>query len=133
MFAMLSTVVMLAAVPPANDVAADKPETTLTLGSAVEERQVVPWQDGAPAAGDTVYAWMLIKGFGGDSVEHVWIRDGVEVARHAISVGSAKRWRSWSHHKVRAGSYEVRVVAADGTELAKQAFTVPGADDAHGE
>jgi hypothetical protein len=125
MFAMLSTVLLLSATPPANDVTADKPEVQLLLGSGVEDREVVAFDEGhAPAAGDTVYAWTLVKGFPGGSVEQVWSREGVEVARHTLSIGSARRWRSWSHQRVRPGSYEVRVLGPDGAELAKQTFTV---------
>jgi hypothetical protein len=125
MFAMLSTILLLSATPPANDVAADKPEVQLVLGSGVEDREVAAYEEGhTPAAGDTVYAWTLVKGFPGSSVEQVWSRDGVEVARHTLSIGSVRRWRSWSHQRVRPGSYEVRVLGTDGSELAKQAFTV---------
>jgi hypothetical protein len=105
--------------------ATDKPEVTLVMGTGVEDRQVVPFGDGkSPGAGDNVYAWMELKGFDGDSVQQVWLRDGAVVARHTLSVGSPHRWRSWSHHRVSPGNYEVRVLGADDTELAKQAFTV---------
>jgi Protein of unknown function (DUF2914) len=108
--------------------ATDKAEVTLVIGTGVEEREVVPYDDGkSPGAGDNVYAWMQLKGFDGDSVQQVWLRDGNVVARHTLSVGSSHRWRSWSHHRVSPGSYEVRLLGSDDSELAKQSFTVTAA------
>jgi hypothetical protein len=128
MLTILTTAVMLATVAPANDVTADKADVQITLGSGVENREAIAFEEGhSPSPGDTVYAWMLIKNFSGDSIEQVWTRDGTEVARHKLSVGSARRWRSWSHQRVRAGTWEVRALAADGSELAKQTFTVSAA------
>ena len=103
----------------------DKPEVTLVFGVGVEDREVVPFDEGkSPGAGDNVYAWMQLKGFDGESVQQVWLRDGTVVARHTLPVGSSHRWRSWSRHRVSAGSYEVRVLGADENELANQSFTV---------
>jgi len=105
--------------------AADKAEVTLVIGTGVEDRQAVPYEQGhAPAAGENVYAWMQLKGFDGDSVQQVWLRDGNVVARHTLPVGSPVRWRSWARHRVSEGTYEVRVLGADDSELAKQSFTV---------
>src|SRR5437867_3415747 len=88
----------------------DKPEVTLVMGTGVEDREVVPFDEGkSPGAGDNVYAWTQLKGFDGDSVQQVWLRDGTVVARHTLSVGSPHRWRSWSRHRVSPGNYEVRV------------------------
>jgi hypothetical protein len=127
-----------AAVAPAEPTAvaaattgADKADVTLVIGAGVEDREVVPFDAGkSPGAGDSVYAWMQLKGFDGDSVQQVWLRDGNVVARHTLPVGSSHRWRSWSRHRVSPGSYEVRVLGADETELAKQTFTV-GASQAN--
>lgn len=129
MLAFLSAFVLLSAAPAANDAGAsaraDKPEVKLVIGTSVEAREVLPFgENEGPGAGDSVYAWTQLKGFSGDSIDQVWLRDGAEVARHTLTVGSPRRWRTWSHHRVRAGAYEVRVLAADGSELAKQAFTV---------
>jgi|KBSMisStandDraft_5_1062788.scaffolds.fasta_scaffold585514_1 hypothetical protein len=113
------------AVAAAPTAATDQSPVTLVIGASVEDRQVVPYDEGkSPGAGDNVYAWMQLKGFDGDSVQQVWLRDGNVVARHTLSVGSSHRWRSWSHHRVSEGSYEVRVLGAEDTELAKQSFTV---------
>jgi len=137
MLAFVSAFVLLSATPPANDTGAapraDSPDVQLVIGSNVEARAVVPFNEGQePGAGESVYAWTQLKGFGDDAVTQVWTRDGAEVARHTLAVKSSRRWRTWSHNRVQAGAYEVRVLAADGRELAKQAFTV-GAADANGE
>ena len=95
----------------------DKPDVTLAIGTGVESRAVVPFDEGrSPAPGDNVYAWMELKDFDGDTVQQVWLRDGTVVARHTLPVGSSRRWRSWSHHRVSEGNYEVRVLAAGGVE-----------------
>lgn len=140
MFTLLTTALVLTinAPAPANDVAAPAapaapgaapaagaPEVKLVFGHGVSEREVLPFDEGTgPIPGETLYAWMEVKGFDGATLDHVWLRDGKEVARHTMKIGSPKRWRSWSHMRLRAGSYEVKVIGPDGVELAKQEMTV---------
>ena len=57
-------------------------------------------------------------------IEHVWLHNGVEVARHYLPVGNDRRWRTWSRHRVDPGEYEVRVMGPDGGFLTKTTFTV---------
>src|SRR5262245_50061120 len=127
MIAFITAALLRSATPPATD----KAEVTLAIGTGVENRAVVPFDEGrSPGPGDNVYAWMELKGFDGDSVQQVWLRDGNVVARYTLPVGSSHRWRSWSRHRVSEGKYEVRVLGADDSELAKQTFTV-AAPQAH--
>ena len=57
-------------------------------------------------------------------IEHVWTRDGVEVARQVLPVGSGRRWRTWSRHTVKPGGYEVAVIGPDGSVLGVTRFDV---------
>ena len=74
-------------------------------------------------AGETLYAYASVAGQRGKFVEHVWSRDGVEVARHYLPIGADRRWRTWSRHRVTAGDYVVEIFAPDGARLARHAFT----------
>jgi len=67
-----------------------------------------------PGAGPRTFAF----------VEHVWRRDGVEVAHHYAPVGDEHGWQTWSRHRVEAGDYTVDVMTPDGRRLAAKSFTV---------
>jgi hypothetical protein len=95
----------------------------LVLASAVVNRQAQPVPEEL-LAGHTVYAFTEITGPGGGFVEHVWSRDGKEVARHYLPVGPSKRWRTWSRHTLSAGEYRVQVLGADGKLLQELSFQV---------
>jgi hypothetical protein len=114
-----------AASVPGELVAPPKPEIRLAIGDSVEARQLLRRATGEPfVSGDHLVAWTEVAGVSWSFLEHVWRRNGVEVARHYLPVGSRRRWRSWSRHLVRAGHYEVRVLAPDGSQLAVQVFDV---------
>jgi hypothetical protein len=76
-----------------------------------------------------LYFYTVLEGdFPESSFEHVWIRDGEEVARVPVrAVGP--RWRTWTSKAVPAGwtgEWQVRLVDADGHEMASADFTVGG-------
>jgi len=101
------------------------PAATLDLGRRIVNREAV---DGpTPASpfrgGENVYAHTTISGHGAGFIEHVWTRDGVEIARHYMPVGDDRRWRTWSRHRLEAGAYIVEVFAPDGRRLARKTFT----------
>ena len=67
------------------------PVATLTLARRIVNREPI---DGATAerpfaASEQVYAHTTIAGHGAGFIEHVWTRDGVELARHYMPVGDA--------------------------------------------
>ncbi len=103
---------------------AARPET-ITVGRRIVDRQVVGGEspDSPFRAGETIHAHSSVAGQRGGFVEHVWTRDGVEVARHYLPIGPSRRWRTWSRHRLEAGDYVVEVFAPDGTRLARHAFT----------
>ncbi len=115
---------------PAEPVQSPTPHVQLAVGYHISDRQIdMIDEDNIFLHGETVFAWSAVSGLPSGFVEHVWLHDGVEVARHYMPVGNGHRWRTWSHQKVKPGDYEVRVMGPDGTELAKTSFTVPEDDD----
>lgn len=131
LFAIASLVLAAATTPPnaAVDPSGLVQQADLKLGSAVIDRQAQPLPEKI-VAGQTVYAVTEISGPGGGFVEHVWTRDGKEVARHYLPVGPSKRWRTWSRHTVVAGQYRLQILAQNGTQLREATFEViPAAED----
>jgi hypothetical protein len=120
---------------PGEIVLASSPHVQLAVGYKVVDRQLESASDdNIYLSGETVFAWSALIGVPSGFVEHVWTRDGVEVARHMLPVGAGRRWRTWSHVKVLPGDYEVRVIGPDGTALGTTSFIVaepagPGVGD----
>ena len=118
---------------PGEVVLASSPHVQMAVGYQVVNRQLeAAPDDNIYLAGETVFAWSALIGVPSGFVEHVWTRDGVEVARHYLPVGSGRRWRTWSRQTVLPGDYVVRVIGPDGTALGKTSFSVAepaGADD----
>ena len=99
--------------------------SVITVGRRIVNREVVGGEspDSPFRAGESLYAHSSVAGQGGGFIEHVWSRDGVEVARHYMPIGTDRRWRTWSRHRLEAGDYVVEVLAPDGGRLARHAFT----------
>ena len=98
---------------------------TLALGRRIVNREVVGRESPEHpfAAGDTVYAHTTVSGHGSGFIEHVWSRNGVEIARHYMPIGDDRKWRTWSRHELEEGEYTVEVFAPDGARLAWRAFS----------
>lgn len=110
---------------PGEIVAAARPSVDIAAGYRVVNRQLEPIDDdNVFVASDMVVVWTSLIGVDAGFVEHIWLHEGVEVARHYLPVGSDRRWRTWSRHRVDPGDYEVRVMGPDGSFLAKTTFTV---------
>ena len=99
------------------------PVATLTLARRIVNREPV---DGETpfAAGEQVYAHSTVAGHGAGFIEHVWTRDGVEIARHYMPVGDDRCWRTWSRHRLEAGRYAVEAFGPDGHRLSATSFAV---------
>ena len=108
---------------PGDPTPAASPEVKLALGYSVKNRQIdAESAEHCYQPDETVVAWTQITGLPSGFVEHVWLRDGQEVARHYLPVSSGRSWRTWSRHKLQAGDYRVQVLGPDGKELAVSAF-----------
>jgi len=108
-------------------------QVRLVVGTQVKNRQIVEGRAGRDyRPGETIVAWTEIVGLSTGFVEHVWLRDGQEVARHYLPVSSGRHWRTWSRHKATPGSYRVIVKGPDGKEYAAASFEVKKSDGATG-
>jgi hypothetical protein len=98
---------------------------TLAIGRRIVNREVVGREspESPFRAGEAVYAHTTVSGYGTGFIEHLWRRQGVEVARHYLPTGDQHAWRSWSRHRLEAGEYTVEVLAPDGSRLAVRQFT----------
>ena len=76
------------------------PSATSVVGRQLETRRRATTSS---STGESVVAWTAVAGVPAGFIEHVWSRDGVEVARQCLPVGSGRRWRTWSRHTVEAG------------------------------
>ncbi len=70
-----------------------------------------------------IWVWSRITGAAGTSVTHVWKLNGQKNWQAKLKVGS-KKWTTSSRRQVKAGSWTVEVVAADGSVLGSTDFTV---------
>src|SRR5262245_35741469 len=90
--------------------------------TGVEDRQPVG-ESSQFKKGDRVFVWSQIKNADGQSVDHVWKRDGKEFWRAHFDVASAS-WRVNSRvANAASGSYVVDVTAGDDV-LGSVSFTV---------
>jgi hypothetical protein len=103
------------------------PSAHLEVGRRIVNHEVLggPTAQSPFVAGEQVYAHTAISGHGAGFIEHVWWRDGLEVARHYMPIGDDRRWRTWSRHRVERGAYTVEVFGPTGRRLATQTFLVP--------
>lgn len=131
-----STVVMVALIALAAPVAAqdetagpapDVEVTQAVVATGVQDREPVGPDTTFTADVGTLYFYTIFEGdFGAMPVEHVWLHEGEEIARVALTV-EGPRWRTWSSKEVLpdwTGDWTVRVVDADGVEHAAVDFTV---------
>ena len=120
MLRRIALVISLLAAPAS---AFAQPAAEIKAAKGIEKRE--PVDAGTTfAAGDTVYAWTRVTDAAGTKVTHVWKRDGKEVWKASLRIGS-KRWTTNSRRKMsKPGAWTVDVVAEDGTSLGSVAFTV---------
>jgi cytoskeletal protein RodZ len=95
------------------------------VGTAVRAHELVGRGDRF-AEGDRVWFWTRLEGGeAGDGIEHVWLREGVEVSRVALRLGG-ERWRTQSYKSLAAGAagrWAVEARDAGGHVLARSEFT----------
>lgn len=103
--------------------------TRAVVATDVVDREPVGEAESFAADVGQVFFYTVIEGdFPETQLEHVWLRDGEEVARVPLTV-RGPRWRTWSSKSIPAewaGDWEARLVDADDNVLATAAFTVGG-------
>ena len=102
------------------------PTARLAVGRRIVNKEVVGRESPEDpfVAGENVYAHTTISGHGAGFIEHVWSKDGVEVARHYMPIGEDRRWQTWSRHKLEVGAYTVELYGPDGRRMAVRNFFV---------
>lgn len=98
-----------------------------SITTAIENQQPVDQISTYPADFGKLYCFTRIVGATSDtSVTHVWLFQGHEMARVTLPVGS-KNWRTNSSKRFLpqwAGEWQVRVLDAEGNELASIPFVL---------
>jgi hypothetical protein len=99
----------------------------IVITSTVMDRQPGESLDKVDSNVGRLYCWMRVTGADGEiTIEHVWYKDDVEMARVPLNVAGTN-WRTWSSKNIEetwTGSWRVDVVGPDGTVLESASFTV---------
>lgn len=94
------------------------------VGSGVVQRELVG-RSQRFSEGSRVWFWTRVQGGrNGDRIDHVWLRDGVEVTRVPLAIG-AESWRTYSAktlHPGSAGRWAVEARDESGRTLARSEF-----------
>ncbi|HEX6938722.1 MAG TPA: DUF2914 domain-containing protein [Longimicrobiales bacterium] len=97
------------------------------VATGVEEREPVGVAESFAADVGKVYFYTVIEGdFAEIQIEHVWLREGEEVARVPLTA-RGPRWRTWSSKNIPpdwTGKWTVQVVTGDNQVLRAVDFTV---------
>lgn len=97
------------------------------VAAGVEQRQPVGVSEHFAADIGRVYCFTRVRGASGEeSVTHVWMKEGKEMARVELAVRS-DNWRTWSSKRVLPewrGAWTVKVLDQTGVELASIPFTL---------
>lgn len=92
------------------------------VGTAVVDRQLVGQADRFAAGSRVVFWTHVVGGRAGDTIDHVWLRDGSVVGAASLSVGSPD-WRTQSRRVVDPGGHwVVEARDADGRVLVRHEF-----------
>lgn len=122
-FALVSATASVALAQPAPPAAAAAAAAAeVKAGTGVENKESVGTASEF-TAGTKVWIWSRITGAANTTVQHVWKKDGAKVWAANLKIKGSK-WTTASRRQLKAGSYSVDVVAADGTVLGSVAFTV---------
>lgn len=112
---------------PGEVAASAVPQAELAIGYKIRGRDLEAIEpDNVFLEGDNVVAWSAVSGIQAGFIEHIWFRDGAEIARHYLPVGAGRRWRTWTRHQVEAGQYNIQVRDPGGKLLREVRFEVEG-------
>lgn len=92
------------------------------VGTAIVDRQLVGQSDRFTVGSRVVFWTHVVGGRAGDTVDHVWLRDGSVVGAASLNVGSPD-WRTQSRRVLDpAGQWVVEARDADGHVLVRHEF-----------
>lgn len=99
-----------------------------TAARAVESRQPVGASSRFPLDTGEVFAWFKVKNDGeAANTEIVWKKEGQEVFRIGLQVGTSPSWRTWARKTMGEndrGAWTATLVGPSGDSLAEVAFVV---------
>jgi cytochrome b subunit of formate dehydrogenase len=122
-FALVAGTAAVATAQPAPPAAASAAAAAeVKAGTGVENKESVGTATEF-AAGTKVWIWSRITGAANTTVQHVWKKDGAKVWAANLKI-KGNKWTTSSRRQLKAGSYSVEVVGADGTVLGSTSFTV---------
>lgn len=122
-FALLAgTAAVTTAQPAPPAAAAADAAAEVKAGTGVENKESVGTATEF-AAGTKIWIWSRITGAANTTVQHVWKKDGAKVWAANLKI-KGNKWTTSSRRQLKAGSYSVDVVGADGTVLGSTSFTV---------
>lgn len=108
---------------------AENPRVGFTFGRDLDRETRALTGAGEAFPPDVGQVWCLTRVEGltpPATVTHVWYHDGETRARIDLPIGS-QNWRTWSSKKILAawtGTWEVKVLDADGTVLGSASFEI---------
>jgi hypothetical protein len=98
--------------------------TTATVKAATAVENRLPVGEATRfAAGTRIFVWSEIVGADGETIEHVWKKDGTEMRRARFAVHS-NRWRTNSRVPSAAVGHYVVEVLAGGRVIGSTSFVV---------
>jgi len=116
--------------PPKDEAPSTEPapavdnETEVKAGTGVNrKKRVVVGESETFTAGTKVWIWSAIVGQKGNPVKHVW-KMGDRVLFEKQFDATSNRYRTWTRHTVKAGTYTVEVQSESGEVLGSVTFTV---------
>ena len=121
-FALVTATAGVALAQPAPPAATAGAAAEVKAGTGVENKESVGTASEF-TAGTKVWIWSRVTGAANTTVQHVWKKDGAKVWAANLKI-KGNKWTTASRRQLKAGSYSVDVVAADGTVLGSVAFTV---------
>ncbi len=93
----------------------------------ISDREPIDKVESYPAQTGKLYCFTRIQGAAEEtSIDHVWLYQGKEMARVTLPIRSAN-WRTYSSKNIVSewqGEWQVQIVDASGTELARVPFRV---------
>ncbi len=99
------------------------------VGTAVANRELQGKADSFPEGSTVCFFTKTTGPQAGDTIDHVWIRDGQETHKKTLAIGGSP-WRTWSCktlHKGSVGPWTVEARTAGGKVIGKAGFTCTAA------
>ena len=101
----------------------------IAIAPDVQERVPVDVKRRYSEAPEVFWCWTNFSNTGDETkVTHVWRHKNKVRTRIEVTVGSGKRWRSWSRHRPgdKSGEWSCEILDAEGKRLGRASVTIGG-------